>query len=293
MELFALACFVEVVRAGSFSRAAERMLRTQPALSLQVRKLERELGQELVDRSRRRAVPTEAGRAVFQGALALLGQAAALREQAGAAGAGPSGRLALASTLALIDNVLPRVLGGFHRRFPAVELSLFNLRPDSMVRALLDGTAEIGVGYLAAHHRQVVREQLFESPFLVVEGRRGSPRAGPPSARELAGMPLVHFEKGIELRRHLEGHLARALGTGRRVTVAMELPSVSSILEYVRRGFGFSVLPGFAVPARARAGLSVTPAGALVPPLAVELYSVRGRTLSLAARACREALRGR
>ncbi len=292
MELFGLACFVEVVRTGSFSRAAERMLRTQPALSLQVQKLEQELGRQLVDRSRRRAVPTEAGRAVYGRAQVLLAEAAALRDEAGAAGGEPSGRLSLASTLALIDNVLPRVLGTFHRRCPGVALSLFNLRPDMMLRALLDGTAEIGLGYLAAHHRQVEREKLFEAPFLVVEKGRGRPRARPPSARDLAGLPFLHFEKGIELRRFLETHLSRALGSGQRMQVAMELPSMSSILEYVRTGFGYSILPEFAVPVRARAGLSVTPAGGLVPPLAVELYTVRGRRLSTAARACREALRG-
>ena len=72
MEPFSLRCFVTVARLGSFSRAAIELYRTQPAVSLQVRKLERELGQPLFDRARRAPVMTEAGRTLYAAARDAL-----------------------------------------------------------------------------------------------------------------------------------------------------------------------------------------------------------------------------
>ena len=65
-------CFLTVARLGSFSRAAETLYRTQPAVSFQVRKLEQELGQQLFDRTHRAPVMTEAGRVLSAGARDLL-----------------------------------------------------------------------------------------------------------------------------------------------------------------------------------------------------------------------------
>lgn len=272
MEIFALQCFVEVIRAGSFSKAAERVLRTQPAVSLQVRKLERELGRRLVGRAGRRAVPTEEGQLLYERARPLLGELAGLRDLLTAAPREPHGRLTIASNLALIDNLLPAVLGEYHRRWPAVQLSLLNLRSEQILRALLDGTADVGFGYLAARHRQIERRDVGQAEFFRIE-----PRADPANKDETR--PFLHFEKGIELRRYLERHLGA-------LEVALELPSLSSILRYVRSGFGYSILPEFALPPSARVGLSAIPLAGRVPSLAIEIYTVRGRLLPAAAQAC-------
>ncbi len=282
MELFALQCFVEVVRAESFSRAADRVFRTQPAVSLQVRKLEREVGRQLIDRSRKRAVPTEAGRLLYERARALLEELGSLERLVGKADREPSGRLAIASNLALIDHVLPGPLGAFHRRYPRVQIALFNRRSEEILRLLIDGAAEVGVGYLAPRNRQIDRERLGEARFLLVEPR-GVERPRPPLARELGTKGLLHFERGVELRRYLERHLALRSAVDAGPEPAMELPSMATILRYVQSGFGYSILPEFGVPSGAR--VAATPLAGMLPPLPVEAYTVRGRQLSPAAEA--------
>src|SRR4051812_50202187 len=93
MDTRQLAAFVAVVERRSFSHAAEQLGVTQPAVSLQIRSLEKRLGLQLVDRSGRRVEPTEAGRRLYRGAQRLLALEGALLARAGGGvGGGVSGR---------------------------------------------------------------------------------------------------------------------------------------------------------------------------------------------------------
>ena len=95
MDPFALRCFAAVARTGSFSRAARELYRTQPAVSLQVRKLERELDRPLFERSRRSPVLTDAGRALLAGSRDLLERLDALPGLVASAADEPAGTLVL------------------------------------------------------------------------------------------------------------------------------------------------------------------------------------------------------
>src|SRR5918912_2639091 len=125
MDTRHLAAFCAVVERKSFSQAAERLGVTQPAVSLQVRSLEKRLGRQLLDRSGRRVEPTEAGLALYRGAqrmLALEGQL--LEELEGGDGAELGGTLEVGASTGPGSTVVPVLLGAFQRSNPGVAISL-------------------------------------------------------------------------------------------------------------------------------------------------------------------------
>ena len=289
MDLFALLCYAEVVRCGSFTAAANRLFRSQPAVSQQVGKLERELGQPLLDRKGKTIQPTEAGKVLYELTLELLDTADDIKRRVSLHADEPAGRLVIVSNLSIIDHVLPEVLGRFHTRYRNMVLTLLSRKSEDLARILIEGKAEIGVGYLLGRSRWLTRELVGESGFSLVSARVAATGNNKKrSAEDLLQGPLVHFEAGIELRRYIERHI----GLKRDTDIALELPSTDSILRYVSAGFGATILPDFALTDHIRNGdYLVQPLGARIPPLSIYGYWTRKGVLSRAAELFLEMLR--
>lgn len=307
MDFFALRCFVEVVREGGFTRAADRVLRTQPAVSAQVRKLEEELGGPLFDRSLPSPALTERGRELYPRALRLLEEADALEAELRSADGEPRGRVTLASGLAAIEGFLPPVLGPFRARFPKVRMTLLNRSSEGILRAVLDGRADLGLGWLPGGIPRLRMEEIGTVRFAALRRRRkgeaeASRAAEPPSgtaaiaeaaggsAPETAGRPenlarepLLLFEKGIDLRTYVEGRLGP-------VEAVLELPSVGSLVSYAERGFGTAIVPVLGTP-RLPSSLEVRYLDRLLPPLPLRLCEREGSVPSGAAALLGEAVR--
>src|SRR2546430_16649352 len=119
MDTRQLAAFCAVVERKSFSQAAERLGVTQPAVSLQVRALEKGLGQQLLDRSGRRVEPTEAGLRLYRGAQRMLALEEQLLEEVADTEEGElRGTLAIGASTGPGGAVVPVLLGEFQRRHP-------------------------------------------------------------------------------------------------------------------------------------------------------------------------------
>lgn len=296
MDPFTLRCFVAVAREGSFSRAADQLYRTQPAVSLQVRKLEREVGRPLFDRSRRAPVLTDAGRALLAESTDLLDRLAALPGLVAGTGEGPSGTLTIASNLSLINHFLPPFAGAFHARFPLVRLRLLNRTARGIVRSLAEREADLGIGFLVDEDPGVASGVLSRSPFVLVAPRERRPAgrsassagARPPTLAEALAGPLVHFEDDVDLRRHIEHASARRGG----LAPVVEVPSIESILAFVAAGFGSSILPAFAVSGSWRKRLRVRELGRIPAPLEIRWCADVRRPLSRAAAAFRDTCGG-
>jgi len=282
VDFFSLRCFTTVARLGSFSRAAEALYRTQSAISLQVRKLEREVGQPLFDRSHRSPVLTEAGKAFADDAREVLERLDQLPGRIASRAAGLTGSLTIASNLSLAGCFLSGPLREFHRQHPLVRLRLLNRTTRGIAGAVGEGEADVGIGLQLEDEPETVVAVIARAPLVLVT-RRERPAA---SARRVSvpavlSGPMVHFEEGAELRRHIE----RALLGGRRLAPVIELPSIELILQFVGHGFGASVLPGFAVSASWRRKLSVRGLGRSTEPLAICSCVHRRRSRSRAAAA--------
>ena len=125
MDTRQLAAFCEVVERRSFSQAAERLGVTQPAVSLQVRALEKRLGVTLLDRSGRRVEPTEAGWRLYRGSQRLLSLEEQLLDEIVADADGElAGTLSLGASTGPAAIVVPQLLCEFQAQHPAVHVSL-------------------------------------------------------------------------------------------------------------------------------------------------------------------------
>lgn len=286
MDFFALRCFVEVVREGGFTRAAERVFRSQPAVSAQIHKLETELGAALFDRSLPSPALTDRGRELYPRALRLLEEADALEADIRSGDGELRGRLSLAAGLTVIENFLPQIIGPFRYQYPKVRLTLLNRSSEGITRALLDGRAELGFGWLLGNNPRLRLQRVGTVRFAALSlsrtvlGAARVPRPEP-EPEELLKEPLLLFEKGIDLRSYMEGRLG-ALGA------SLELPSVRSLIAYAEHGFGTAIVPVIGEPVFPEA-LERRNLDRILPPLELQLCTREGSMPSRAAALLAEA----
>ncbi|WP_318212147.1 MULTISPECIES: LysR family transcriptional regulator [unclassified Streptomyces] len=248
MELRQLRYFVSVVEEGGFTRAAARLHLAQPGLSAQIRRLERELGQPLLDRSGRSVTPTEVGRAVLPYARAALAAADAVRQTVDAYTGLLRGRV----TLGLVSGAAGHVfdiagfLAAFHEDHPSVEVALTEDTTERMVAALLAGELDIALLGTAVRTPPpgTAFQMVIDVPLVAVVAP-GDPlleRADGTSVplAELRDRPLICLPRGTGVRAALERGCAQA-GFRPRITFEAAAPHV--LARLAARGLGTAVLP--------------------------------------------------
>jgi DNA-binding transcriptional LysR family regulator len=295
MDTRQLAAFCAVVERRSFSQAAERLGVTQPAVSLQVRALEKRLGTQLLDRSGRRVEPTEAGLRLYRGAQRLL----ALEEQV-IAEVGLEGGEELAGTFELGAStgpggiVVAQLLCEFAERHPGLRVTLWVFDTQTIVERVAARELELGVVGAARRHRGVVFEPFFRDPVVLVcpPGHRFAGRTI--SLDELREGNLIAMQEGAGVRQLLEDELRRSGSRLRDIGVRLELGLQESVLSAVRAGYGVTFISRRSVEADLASG---TLAEARVEGLELErdVFVVRatGRVETRAARAFLEFAAGR
>ncbi|MCX4757039.1 LysR family transcriptional regulator [Kitasatospora purpeofusca] len=241
---------VTVVDTGSFTRAAELLHVTQPALSHQVRALERALGGPLLERLPRAVRPTPMGRAVLPHARAALADAERLRAAAlGAAGLA-GGELELATVYSVSLGLLPPVLRAWRAAHPEVRIRLREFAHTEDLRAAMTaGQADVAVGPLPTGWEGPIRE-LGEEEFVLVlpsegeDGREGQDDAPVPLAA-LAGRDWVHYAPGNGLADVLDAACAAA---GFRPGVAVRTEQTAAAPLLAAAGLGPALVPANIVP---------------------------------------------
>ena len=145
MDFTQLQGFVQVAQEGSFTRAAEKLYLTQPALSLQIKALETELGMPLFERRNRQVYLTEAGRMVLERAQEILSKVEQIREQVAAYQGMQRGRVQIGTSDTTCLYVLPALVQTFRSQFPNIDIHLTN-KPSGEVASLLkDGVVDFGI----------------------------------------------------------------------------------------------------------------------------------------------------
>jgi DNA-binding transcriptional LysR family regulator len=256
MDTRQLAAFCAVVERASFSQAAEQLGVTQPAVSLQIRSLEKRLGVQLLDRSGRRVEPTDAGRRLFRSALRLLAQEEQLLAELGAETEGDlTGRLELGASTGPGGTVIPIVLCEFQRRHPEVHVALTVSDTQRIVEEVARRELELGVVGAARRHRGVVFEPFFrdEVVLAVPRGHRFAERTV--SLDELRAEPLVLMQEGAGVRQMIDDEL-RAVGVRLRdFDVRLELGLQESARTAVLAGFGVTFISRSAIEADVASGM--------------------------------------
>src|SRR6201992_1457561 len=145
MELRQLEYFVSVAEEANFTRGAERSHVSQSGISAQIRQLERDLGAELFDRSRRSVALTTAGEAAVGHARAVLAATAALRQAVDEVNGLVRGRLSVGMVTACTVTALFDALSAFHRAYPAIEVTLTEDHSDRLIDQVRTGAADLAL----------------------------------------------------------------------------------------------------------------------------------------------------
>ncbi|MCW8380997.1 LysR family transcriptional regulator [Streptomyces justiciae] len=274
MEMRQLRHFMAVVTEGSFTAAARAELIVQSALSTSIRNLERELGADLFDRTGRRVVLTEAGRALLPQARALLAGADAARDAVAAVAGLAAGRVAIGTIQTLTCVDLPAELAAFHQDFPGIQVSVRDATVSELTEALRAG--ELDLAYLAPDARELPEGLTAYATWheeLVLITAPGHPlaRAGRTLIKDLAEEPFVDFRAGTGLETAVR-RLAAHCGLERRITC--DVTQAGLLVELVRAGIGVAFVPR---PIGERAGL----------PCVTIRQPEPGRTVVLAGRGAR------
>jgi LysR family transcriptional regulator, transcription activator of glutamate synthase operon len=242
MEVRQLRYFAAVAAHRHFTRAAEELHVAQPALSQQIRRLERELGLELFVRSTRRVSLTEAGELLLpraQRVMAELDDARAELEQLTGL---VRGRVTIgAIPLAPLD--LPGMLAEFRRRHPGVSVYMHEETLDGMLAKLRSDELDLGFAFADEQTTgpDIAAELLFEEELVAVTAPSHR-LAGRKRLRleALAGEPLIGFRPDSALRRTADGALAAA---GVEPESAFEAIELETMRALVARGLGVTILP--------------------------------------------------
>jgi DNA-binding transcriptional LysR family regulator len=252
MELHSLRVFLTVASEKSFSRAAEKLLRTQPAISLAIQRLELVLGEKLIDRSAKDLLLTDAGKIVLEYARRfenlqgdLENALAELRDKS-------AGRLTIganeSSTLYLLDHI-----EDYRRRFPKIKVQIRRSVSSKIPAELIDGDLELGILTYDPEDERLISKVIYTDhlAFIVSPAHRLASRKEL-SITELGAETFIAHNvvspyRGMVIR-EFQRHKVP-------LNMDLEMPTVEAIRKMVERNEGVAFLPRMCVEEELRHGL--------------------------------------
>lgn len=250
MELRLLRSFIVLAEELHFGRAAERLHIVQPALSMQIRALENELGAALFDRDRHRVELSSAGRLFLPEAQATLAQAARAAQVVKSATAGEIGVVRLGFVSSVLPDLLPTLIRGLHARFPQIELELKDMATPDQLAALKSNRIDFGFVRLPVDDKRVMTRTVLEEPFLVALP------AGHPlcclseiTPADLAGHPAFVLARRFAPGLYDELLLAMSR-SGETLAIRQELGEFTTMVALIAAGMGIGIVPALAMVAK-------------------------------------------
>jgi DNA-binding transcriptional LysR family regulator len=290
MDLAQLHVFLTVARERSFSRAAEKLYRTQPAVSIAIRKLEETIGQPLFLRGARHAKLTDAGELLSEYAERLLN----LRDEIGKGMEDLSGlrrgRLSLGVNESSIHALLP-ALARYRRLYPEVDIAVHRTFSRDIPREVLNYRLDLGVVSYMPQEAQLSAAEIFrdELAFVVYPRHRLARRRSVDLAELGQESFIAHIVESPYRRRVIQLFERHQVPLQMRV----ELPTIESIKRFVQMEMGVAIVPRMCVRWEVDGGALVElRIRQLKLPRHLYLLSRRGTRLSHAAAALVRLLRG-
>ncbi len=284
LDISLLETFILVADLESFSSAARRLGLTQPAVSLQIKSLEKELSAPLIDRSHSRVVLTPAGRTAYAHAKKILADRELMITEIPRATGRVAGQLLVGASNIPGEYILPPVLSEFRTIHPEVGISL-DIKDSSGVIEMTRNS-EIELGFTGAEPGSDMAFQRFARDRLVLitppHHQFSTKRKVKLSL--IAGQPFVNRLNGSGTRKTFESGLqARGIDPGDMTTVA-ELGSTQSVISAVQSGMGVAVVSNLAAEQPSRAGLiAVVELADLDHSRDFYVVNIKDRPLSMAA----------
>jgi DNA-binding transcriptional LysR family regulator len=256
MNLEYLRTYIEVIKAGSFSEVAKRLLISQPAVSFQIQKLEQELGVRLIDRRQKKLVMTEAGKRLLAFAKlfdnehqTLVRDFEHLREEV-------SGNLVIAASTMPGDFILPPILGEFKRQHPAVNIQVAATDSAGVIEMVKGGEYDIGFCGVLPEDRDLEAVKIAEDEIVLIvfpehpfAGRKQVPFL------EVSAEPLIFREPTSGTQRSVEAILSNAGFDLSRCKPALVLGTTEAVVTAVEAKSGIAFVSNLAIKKSVALGL--------------------------------------
>lgn len=240
--------FDAVARHGHFGHAADACSVSQPALSMQIREMERILGTDLIERAPRRLTLTSFGEEVLGQVRLILTATGEIEDMARAARDRMAGRLRIGVIPTVAPYVLPKIVGALTEAHPGLDLSLRETITPRLLDDLADGVLDTAIVALPISDPAFHESPLFEEDFVLV--RQTADAGNPvPSPERLREMRLLLLEEGHCFRDQALSFCTRT-GTAPRET--MDGSSLSTLVQMVGAGLGVTLIPEMAVDIETR-----------------------------------------
>lgn len=245
MDLGQMRGFLETARERSFTKAAEKLFLTQPAVSLQVKVLEEKLGTRLFERRGKQVLLTEAGRLFYARVEEILDLVQRTEQDIEALGELKVGHLRVGTSDTNCAYILPPVIQAFREVYPGVEIRLTDRMSGEVVRLVLEGTVDFGLATLPVSEPRVLTRPLFaREDVLIVSVGHELGSHDQVSLEDVVLHPMLMLEQGSTSRELLDRVLMQE---NLQAKVAMELGSIEVIKRFVEIGQGVAIVPKVAV----------------------------------------------
>src|SRR5216684_1559706 len=288
MELYQLQYFIEVARNRNFTRAAKRLDLATPALSLQIQKLEKELGTRLFNRGQKETLMTPAGETLFERAQALLAMADSVKQSVAEVSELRAGRLAMAFISSVGAHWLPGILRDFRSSFPCLNLMTHEETSQGVAALIEEATAELGFLELPTNNQLFEVSEIWNEPFYAVL----------PTEHSLASkknIALQQLEKDSFIVKRGESRqqtIEACRNAGFEPRIACECTEQETKIALVQAGLGVLLLPQLDA-CMLREGVVAVPIREPKLLREVGLIQRRGKELSAAAQAFIELVKKR
>lgn len=242
--------FQALVQSGHFGRAAENCAVTQPALSMQIQTLEKELGMQLVERTSKGVLLTDGGREIAKRAERVLAEVDDLADFASHHGGTLTGTLRLGLIPTVAPYALPPLLPRLAKAYPDLELNIRETQTETLIELLLDGSLDLLFLALPVDHPDITTLELFEDRFFLA-----APLWHPVHGRLAATPDLFEGDRLLLLE---EGHCLRdqaLMFCNLRQVDNINMfgaSSLSTIVQMVANGMGLTLLPEMSLETEAQ-----------------------------------------
>ncbi|MGA3317272.1 MAG: LysR family transcriptional regulator [Candidatus Korobacteraceae bacterium] len=240
MDFDQLETFLEVARLSSFSRAAERRFRTQPAISSQIRALEEEVGAKLLDRSGGKVAVTGPGKVFQKYAEDVLEQRRVMLVALAEMHRVPRGELVVSANEGTCLHILPEVFAEFKRQYPSVAVSVKRLEHNKILEAIIENSCDFGVVSMPVPDKRLTVVPIHRDELIVIT----------PPHHPLAGQNKATVAEVVEYPLLLPkvGRTRDALETlfherKLKPRISMELDSSELLKRFVAADVGIGFIP--------------------------------------------------
>ncbi len=250
-----LQVFHTVARQLSFTKAAEQLFMTQPAVTFQVKQLEEHFSARLFERSHGKIALTPAGELVLDYAERILGLSAELDKRVSELTGAVSGPLLLGCSMTIAEFILPRVLGEFKARHPQVQTHMTVANSEINEMRVADHTLDLGLIESPSHLPGLHTEECCDDELVMICAPEYKfAKLTTITAVQIAGEPYISRESGSGTRQFADNYFRQAGVAPEDLNIVMELGSPEAIKGVVETGIGVAIMSSATVAKELKLG---------------------------------------